>query len=126
MARLRVAVAGLGRIGWQFHFREANEDERFDVVAVVDPEAERRAEAVAECPSCVGLQAFDELWSPDIGPLDVVAIATPTRECSAAVAAAAPCRPSAVAAVPLLSRAPLAARLLAGLTGEAAQSCTSR
>ena len=88
MAPLRVAVAGLGRIGWQFHFREANEDERFDVVAVVDPEAERRAEAVAECPSCVGLEAFDELWSPDIGPLDVVAIATPTRECSAAVAAA--------------------------------------
>ena len=112
MARLRVAVAGLGRIGWQFHFREANEDERFDVVAVVDPEAERRAEAVAECPSCVGLEAFDELWSPDIGPLDVVAIATPTRECSAAVVAAAPplCRGCC-----LCSAGPLLL-LLAGLT----------
>ena len=45
---MKIAVAGLGRIGWKFHFRESVASPDFDLVAVVDPLEERRSEAEVE------------------------------------------------------------------------------
>lgn len=51
-----VGVIGLGRAGWDIHVRRLRDDARFKIVAVVDREAERRNEAVAE----FGCQAFED------------------------------------------------------------------
>jgi scyllo-inositol 2-dehydrogenase (NADP+) len=45
MKRLRTAVVGLGRIGWQYHIPSIIRNEGFDLAAVVDPLAERLREA---------------------------------------------------------------------------------
>lgn len=72
---MKIAVAGLGRIGWKFHFRESVASPDFDLVAVVDPLEERRSEAEVES-GCRSYETFDELLAKET--LDVVAIATPT------------------------------------------------
>ncbi len=73
--RLKIAVVGLGRIGWRFHFQQALTSDQFELTAVVDPLPDRLAEARAAT-GCAIHSDFESLWS---GPLpDVVAIATPT------------------------------------------------
>ena len=73
--RHKIAVAGLGRIGWTFHFKQANLSPDFDLVAVVDPLQERLDEARAAS-ECRGYLTYEELWKRERP--DVVAIATPT------------------------------------------------
>lgn len=73
--KLKIAVVGLGRIGWRFHFQQALASDRFELVSVVDPLPDRLAEARAAA-GCETLMAFDELWSRPAP--DVVVIATPT------------------------------------------------
>ena len=46
--KLNTAVVGLGRVGWQFHFRQSIASDQFELCAVVDPLRERLAEARAE------------------------------------------------------------------------------
>lgn len=76
MKKLTIAVVGLGRIGWQFHFKQTLASDRFDLIAVVDPLPERLAEARAEA-GCATYSDFEALWK---GPKpDLVAIATPTK-----------------------------------------------
>jgi predicted dehydrogenase len=97
---LRAAVVGLGRVGLLFDLDERRRgvwthvgaysrlSEEFDLVAVCDPDAERRALALARRP---GLRAFDTL--EDLlaeEPLDVVSICTPPEAHAQQVAAAAP------------------------------------
>ena len=76
MAKLKIAVAGLGRIGWQFHMKSLAKHRRFSLVAALDPLEERRREAT----ETFGVQAYasleDLLAHPD---LDAVALATPTH-----------------------------------------------
>ena len=79
---LRIAIVGLGRIGWDFHFRSCLADAaHFSVVAVVDPVKERRAEALDEADdnACLAFATFDELLDSSDLKLDVVAVATPTQ-----------------------------------------------
>lgn len=76
MKKLNIAVVGLGRIGWQFHFKQTLASDRFDLIAVVDPLPERLAEAKTEA-GCKTHPDFEALWKGD--KPDVVAIATPTK-----------------------------------------------
>lgn len=73
---LRTAVVGLGRIGFDLHVPAVLGHPGYSLAAVVDPLAERRAEAEAKW----GVRAFAELEEmlAVIRP-DLVVIASPTR-----------------------------------------------
>jgi scyllo-inositol 2-dehydrogenase (NADP+) len=73
--KLRTAVVGLGRVGWQFHFKQSVASDQFDLCAVVDPLPDRLAEAHQES-GCKGYSDIRALL--DSEDLDVVAIASPT------------------------------------------------
>lgn len=75
MKKLRTAVIGLGRIGWQFHLPGIREHEGFESTAVVDPLAERRDEAMKEF-GARGYATLDELLGAET--LDLVVVASPT------------------------------------------------
>ena len=72
---LRTAVIGLGRIGWQFHLPEIAAHNGFDLVAVVDPLAERREEAGTSYDVQTYADADTLLENES---LDLVVIASPT------------------------------------------------
>lgn len=77
MRVVRLGIAGLGRAGWLIHARTAQRlRDRFRVVAVSDPVAARRDEAVA----ALGCRAHAEfealLQEPDI---DVLVVASPSH-----------------------------------------------
>lgn len=75
MKRLRTAVIGLGRIGWQYHAPQVAAHEGFELVAVVDPLPERRQEAGAR----FGAHAYadvEAMWAAET--LDLLVIASPT------------------------------------------------
>lgn len=74
--RIRIAIAGLGRIGWQFHAQQLRDSKAFVIAAVTDPVAERRAEAEAEF-HCPAFDDFDRMLAET--KLDAVTIATPTH-----------------------------------------------
>jgi len=76
MKRIRIGVAGLGRIGWHFHCRQIVESRDFDLAAVADPEAERRREAEAAC-GCASFSSVERML--DGAELDAAVIATPTH-----------------------------------------------
>jgi predicted dehydrogenase len=87
MKVLRTAVIGLGRIGWQFHVPNVLRHDGFELVAVVDPLPERRAEAQrlvgaqAEPRSRANgdLQSYpDHVALLESTALDLVVIASPT------------------------------------------------
>jgi len=74
--RIRMGVAGLGRIGWGFHCRQIAASKDFALAAVADPEAARRDEAV----KTFGCQAFESFEAMLDGcELDGVVVATPTH-----------------------------------------------
>ena len=73
--KLKIAVVGLGRIGWRFHFQQVLTSDQFELTAVVDSLPDRLAEARAAA-GCETLMDFDDLWSRP-SP-DGVVIATPT------------------------------------------------
>ena len=79
---LHIAIVGLGRIGWDFHFLGCVASPLFTVVAVVDPVEERREEAVAAAEGCSAFASLEELWENSAASgrrVDVITIATPTR-----------------------------------------------
>ena len=73
---LRVAVVGLGRIGWQTHIPQALKHSGFELCAVVDPLRERLQEASKEFGVTGLYQTTDELFAAE--QLDLVIIASPT------------------------------------------------
>jgi predicted dehydrogenase len=73
---LRIGVAGLGRIGWNFHCRRLADHPDFSLVAVADTDPDRRAEANSTY-GCTGHESFDEML--DNAALDAVVVATPTH-----------------------------------------------
>ena len=88
MRVLRTAVVGLGRVGWQFHIPSILKHDGFELVAVVDPLPERRAEAQqawgaqddygAEA-SSGGIRAYpDHVALLGAAELDLLVIASPT------------------------------------------------
>ncbi|CAK0838481.1 unnamed protein product [Prorocentrum cordatum] len=77
---VRVAVVGLGRVGFDFHLRHCRRSADFQVVAVVDREPGRRQEARALLPGVAAHAELDELWSlPADEKPELVVIATPTH-----------------------------------------------
>lgn len=75
MNRVRIGVAGLGRIGWSFHARGLAQHPDYRLVAVADPEADRRAQAEQEL-GCASYATYEAML--DRAGLDAVVIATPT------------------------------------------------
>ncbi len=73
---LRTAIVGLGRIAWEFHLPEVAAKRDFELVGVVDPLAERRAEARTTF-GVEGYHNLVELYA-HVKP-DLVVIASPTQ-----------------------------------------------
>jgi predicted dehydrogenase len=72
---IRYGVVGLGRAGWDIHVRELRPRADARVVAVADPVAERREQAVAEF-GCKAHPNLAKLLKQD--DVEVVVIATPS------------------------------------------------
>ena len=73
---VEIVIAGLGRAGWDIHWRQLLRDlDLFKVVGVIEPMAERRHEAEAEI-GCPSFANFAEFLSRPVGEL--VCIATPS------------------------------------------------
>ena len=77
MARkpIKLAVAGLGRSGWNIHVAGVRGDERYRIVAVMDPVAARRAEAAAEF-ACATYDDYAKMLRATNA--DVITVATPS------------------------------------------------
>jgi predicted dehydrogenase len=73
---LRIALAGLGRIGWQQHAPALVKHPDFRLVAACDMEPDRRAEAEREL-KCRAFADFAQMLEQ--ADLDAVVIATPTH-----------------------------------------------
>ncbi len=74
--KLRIGVAGLGRIGWQFHCKTLGSHPDWQLVAAADPAPERRADA-EQAYGCRTFAKVEEMF--DAAALDAVTIATPTH-----------------------------------------------
>lgn len=74
--KLRTAVVGLGRIGWQFHVPEIVKHDNFELAAVVDPLAERLTEAKTEY-GVTGYHDYVEMLQ--IEKPDLVVLASPSN-----------------------------------------------
>lgn len=73
---INVGVVGLGRSGWGIHALTIENHPHFRVVAVVDPEAERRDEAVARF-GCAAYTDTNALLSDE--QVELVVVATPSH-----------------------------------------------
>lgn len=71
-----IGILGLGRSGWGIHAAAIDEHDDFDVVAVADPEAGRRAEAVERF-GCTADAEPDAVIADD--RVEVVVVATPSH-----------------------------------------------
>ncbi len=74
--KLRTAVIGLGRAGWQMHIPEILRHEGFELIAVVDPLSERTEEARKEF-NVKGYSDCKALFEHE--RLDLVVIVSPTH-----------------------------------------------
>lgn len=75
-APVRVGVAGLGRSGWSIHCAYLAKAENFKLVAVADPVAERRREAVDVLGVARAYERPEELFADE--EVELVVIATPS------------------------------------------------
>ena len=76
MTQIKIAVVGLGRIGWQFHCPTLQQHPQYDLVAVADADPARAAEGEQRF-GCQGFTHYDDLL--DVDGLEAVVIATPTH-----------------------------------------------
>ena len=74
--RIRIAVAGLGRIGWDFHALGLSRHRDFELVAVADTLPDRRSQA-EQVLGCRTYADFAEMIRQ--GGLEAVVVATPTH-----------------------------------------------
>ena len=74
--RIRIGVAGLGRIGWEFHCKTLAPHADFVLAAAADTEPARVKEAEATF-GCRGFDSFEAMLAA--GGLEAVVIATPTH-----------------------------------------------
>ena len=83
--KLRTAVVGLGRIGWQYHLPQITANDGFELVGVADPLQERLDEA-KKIFGANGYQDYLEMLK--VEKPDLVVIASPTKfHCSQAIEA---------------------------------------
>lgn len=73
---LGVGIVGLGRSGWGIHANAVAQHDGFDVVAVADPETDRRDEAVGRF-GCTAYADPEAVVADD--RVDVVVVATPSH-----------------------------------------------
>lgn len=76
MKKLKIAVVGLGRIGWQVHLPEIKKNDKYDLRAVVDVNEDRLREAEEEY-KAKGYTDLKEMLERE--ELDLVVIASPTH-----------------------------------------------
>ena len=77
MKKLKIAVSGLGRIGWTYHLAQISSHEGFELAAVADPMQERLTEVKQKYGDGVkGYTSFGELL--DNEKIDVAVVASPT------------------------------------------------
>ena len=117
--KIRMGVAGLGRIGWPFHCAQIAAHPEFTLAAVQDLEEDRRTEAEDKY-GARGYIRFEQMLKEE--KLDAVAIATPThlhREMAEAAFAAGchvmlekPMAPNAADAAAIVRAAARRARVL--------------
>ena len=82
---IRYGVVGLGRSGWGIHVKDLRPRPEAKIVAIVDPLAERRQEAVDEF-GCQAYERFEDMLRQD--DIEVVVIATPSvNHCPETIAA---------------------------------------
>ncbi|MBI3832217.1 MAG: Gfo/Idh/MocA family oxidoreductase [Planctomycetes bacterium] len=71
---VKVAIAGLGRAGWSIHAMGLKGRQDFQVVAAIDKQPERRAEAEQTFPGCKGYEEWkDFLANPNGAELAIIA-----------------------------------------------------
>ena len=72
MRKLKLAVIGQGRSGRDIHglFYKSEQNDIFEVAAVVEADAQRRARALEEYPGCDVYEAYQELFGRE--DLDLV------------------------------------------------------
>jgi predicted dehydrogenase len=109
-SRLRIGVAGLGRIGWTFHCKQLAEHPDWTLVAVADTDAARRREA-EDTFHCAAVADVGELCRR--GDLDAVVIATPTHLHEAMVLTALDCGLHILLEKPMASGCDEARRMVA-------------
>jgi predicted dehydrogenase len=73
---VKTGVIGLGRSGWSIHALGLAEHDKFEVAAVVDPEADRRREAEEQF-GCKAYATPEELFADD--DVELVVVATPSH-----------------------------------------------
>lgn len=77
MERVKIAVAGLGRSGWNIHCRLISQiPERYEIVAVSDPDEKRKKEAEDKF-GCKSYEKFEEMIEND--DIEVIVVATPSH-----------------------------------------------
>ena len=74
--RLRIAVAGLGRIAWQYHIPSIIKHPQFQLVAVADPLTERILEVKTQFGINNGYQLVPQMLEQE--KPDILLIASPT------------------------------------------------
>jgi len=75
---ITVGIIGLGRAGWNLHFRPISALSEYKIVAVADPLAERTKEA-SEITGCAQFSSIDELLAGSDAQLIVVATPSSTH-----------------------------------------------
>ncbi len=75
---IRICIAGLGRSGFNIHFKTLQTmRDRFAIAAVFDPSAERRTEAAAAANGCRAYETLDELLADN--NVEAVVVASPNH-----------------------------------------------
>ncbi len=74
---ITVAIAGLGRAGWDIHAKALRDRKDFRITACCDPEPDRRAEAESDL-GCVTFDDYREMLRR--ADAELVCVATPSRD----------------------------------------------
>lgn len=73
---LNIGIIGLGRAGWSIHFVALQNDPRYRITAIADPDEARRKEA-ADAVGCETFATIDELLAK--ADVEAVVVATPSQ-----------------------------------------------
>ena len=85
--KVKVVVSGMGRIAWQYHLPMIERDERFELIAISDPSAERQQEAREKYPQINTYSDFNAMLDAEKSA-DMAVIASPTTfHCQQSIAA---------------------------------------
>jgi len=75
--KIRTAIAGLGRAGWNLHLKPMVADGGYGIVAITDPLEDRCQEAVETIPECRAFGSLDALLEKS--DAELVVVATPSN-----------------------------------------------